>query len=651
MKHLMLKAMAASVLLGLAVGPALATGNGQVSSEFNPYAPSFGHTYRHGAVPTREVHQKIKNYRATHASTAATSANTLAYGGGIDGVGVMDGHVKVYIVYYGSQWGTQSTNAKGDDVFSGDSYGAAAVAEEMFKGIGTGNELWSADLTQWCDGPNVATGATSCPSNASFVPYQTGGVLAGVYYDNSAAAPSAPTATDLANEAIKAAAHFGNTAAGSNRYTYYIVMSPHGTDPDNYQSPTQGYCAWHNYTTSSYGDIAYSNQPYNMDMGSSCGVNFVNSGSAGSLDGWTMTLGHEWHEMMSDTYPAGGWSNASSGEENSDECAWIAAGQAGGAANVTMGTAGTFTEQASWSNDTNACAISHAILHGGSTGGTPVANFTDTVSGLTVNFTDSSTDTGGTISSHSWTFGDGATSTTASPSHTYAAAGTYSVTETVTDSTGATSSKTASVTVSSGSTGKPVANFTDTVSGLTASFTDSSTDTGGTISSYAWTFGDNSTATTASPSHTYAAAGTYSVTETVKDNTGATSSKTASVTVTAPSGGTFSNNTKKTIADNATITSSIAVTGEPGAAPAALSVHVNITHNWSGDLEIDLVAPNGAYAVLQSPDYNDDGNINATYTVNASSVQGNGTWKLRVIDNDPWYSGDYGTLNGWSMTF
>ena len=363
MKQILLKTLAASVLFGLAAGPALAQNNAGMSSEFNPYAPAYGHGYRHGAVPTREVHQKMKHYRDTHASTtASTSSNTLTYNGGIDGVGVMDGHVKVYIVYYGNQWGTQTLNASGDDVFSNDSYGAAAVAEEMFKDIGTGGELWSADLTQWCDGPYATKGATSCPSTANFVPYQSNGVYAGSWYDNSAPSPSAATATDLANEAIKAAAHFGNTASGSNRYTYYIIMSPHGTDPDNYQSPTQGYCAWHNYTTSSYGDIAYSNQPYNMDLGTSCGVNFVNSGSAGYLDGWTMTLGHEWHETMSDTYPAGGWTNPSNGQENSDECAWIAAGQPGGAANVTMGT-GTFTEQASWSNDTNACAISHAILH------------------------------------------------------------------------------------------------------------------------------------------------------------------------------------------------------------------------------------------------------------------------------------------------
>jgi len=93
-------------------------------------------------------------------------------------------------------------------------------------------------------------------------------------------------------------------------------------------------------------------------------------------------------------------------------------------------------------------------VSGGSTGGTPTANFSFTTSGLTANFTDSSTDSGGTISSHAWTFGDGGTSTATSPSHTYAAAGTYTVTETVTDGTsGKTSAKSSSVTVSSGGGG------------------------------------------------------------------------------------------------------------------------------------------------------------------------------------------------------
>ncbi|WP_447737313.1 pre-peptidase C-terminal domain-containing protein [Rhodanobacter soli] len=79
----------------------------------------------------------------------------------------------------------------------------------------------------------------------------------------------------------------------------------------------------------------------------------------------------------------------------------------------------------------------------------PVANFSDSISGLSVNFTDSSSDSDGTIASRSWNFGDGSTSTATNPSHTYAAAGTYSVSLTVTDNSGATNTKTQSVAVSS----------------------------------------------------------------------------------------------------------------------------------------------------------------------------------------------------------
>ena len=88
----------------------------------------------------------------------------------------------------------------------------------------------------------------------------------------------------------------------------------------------------------------------------------------------------------------------------------------------------------------------------------PVANFSDSISGLTVNFTDSSTDSDGSIASRSWNFGDGATSTATNPSHTYAAAGTYSVSLTVTDNSGATNTKTQSVTVSSGGGGNVLQN-------------------------------------------------------------------------------------------------------------------------------------------------------------------------------------------------
>jgi PKD repeat protein len=109
-------------------------------------------------------------------------------------------------------------------------------------------------------------------------------------------------------------------------------------------------------------------------------------------------------------------------------------------------------------------------------GGTPTANFTFTMSGLTATFTDTSTDSGGTIGSHSWTFGDGATSTAASPSHTYASANTYSVTETVTDSVnGTSSSKTSSITISvSGNVltnGVPVTGLSGSNGTLSAAYT------------------------------------------------------------------------------------------------------------------------------------------------------------------------------------
>ncbi|MFH7335889.1 putative Ig domain-containing protein [Streptomyces hygroscopicus] len=429
----------------------------------NPYSPAYQHPYRHGAVPTLQQHAKMKSWAANHpATTAATGTETLSYGGGVDGIGVQSGHSKVYLVFYGSQWGTQSTNSSGDATFSGDPDGAAPVAQEMFKDIGTGSELWSADLTQWCDGPNVASGATSCPSNANFIPYQSGGVLSGVWYDNSAASPSAATGHQLGQEAVNAAAHFGNTTAASNRDAYYVILSPHGTNPDSYQGQ---YCAWHDYNgdstltggpvSSSYGDIAFSNQPYNMDSGSGCGVGFVNS--PGTLDGWTMTLGHEWHEMMSDQNPAGGWTNHTgssyNGQENSDECAWIAPGSTGGAANVKMGT-GTFAEQASWSNDTNSCAISHPIVGGGSQGNTVTVTNPgnqSTTTGSSVSLSIKASDSAGaalTYSASGLPTGLSINSSTGVISGTASTAGTYSTTVTAKDSTGATGSTSFTWTVS-----------------------------------------------------------------------------------------------------------------------------------------------------------------------------------------------------------
>ncbi|MGN7916632.1 S8 family serine peptidase [Lysobacter sp. 22409] len=113
--------------------------------------------------------------------------------------------------------------------------------------------------------------------------------------------------------------------------------------------------------------------------------------------------------------------------------------------------------------DANA-AIVEAIRIGGAAGGNlnPVANFNSQVNGLTVTFTDASTDNDGNIVSRSWNFGDGsALSAATNPSRTYAAAGTYNVSLTVTDNAGATHTKTASVTVAAPAGVQTYSNDTD----------------------------------------------------------------------------------------------------------------------------------------------------------------------------------------------
>ncbi|MFI9361608.1 collagenase [Kitasatospora sp. NPDC053057] len=83
-------------------------------------------------------------------------------------------------------------------------------------------------------------------------------------------------------------------------------------------------------------------------------------------------------------------------------------------------------------------------------GGAPTAAFSAVPSGLNVQFTDQSTESGGgSIASWAWNFGDGATSTTQSPAHSYTTAGSYTVSLTVTDGNGKTNSITQSVTVGS----------------------------------------------------------------------------------------------------------------------------------------------------------------------------------------------------------
>jgi PKD repeat protein len=81
----------------------------------------------------------------------------------------------------------------------------------------------------------------------------------------------------------------------------------------------------------------------------------------------------------------------------------------------------------------------------------------------------------------------------------------------------------------------PIASFTSSCTALTCTFNGAaSSDSDGTITSYAWSFGDATTGAGVTTSHTYAAAGTYAVSLTVRDNVGATGVRNGSVTVSPP---------------------------------------------------------------------------------------------------------------------
>ncbi|KQX81008.1 MULTISPECIES: M4 family metallopeptidase [Streptomyces] len=116
-----------------------------------------------------------------------------------------------------------------------------------------------------------------------------------------------------------------------------------------------------------------------------------------------------------------------------------------------------------------------------------------------------------------------------------------------------------------------------------------------------------------------------------------------------PGGSVFQNTTVKALADRSTTNIPVVVTGVTGNAPSDLSVAVNISHTYRGDLVLDLVAPDGtAYRLKNSSSSDSADNVVATYTVNASSEVANGTWNLRIQDA---YTGDTGTFNSVKLTF
>ncbi|HVA02389.1 MAG TPA: Ig domain-containing protein [Acidimicrobiales bacterium] len=256
----------------------------------------------------------------------------------------MTGSPKVFLVFWGSGWGSQSTGPGGYENYSGDPDGLAPNLQAFFAGLGTNDESWSAILTQYCQG--VPFGTKTCPlaPSTSHVAYPSATVLGGVWEDTSTATAAA-TGEQIAQEAANAAVHFSNPVGAQ-----YVIVSPTGTDPDQWLSPRNGYCAYHDSTGDPFfgltgPNVPYTNMPYVPDVGSQCSSFF----HPGLLDGADETISHEYAETLTDPFPSSGWSDRR-GSEIADKCENLIGGQPGASTFVPLAT-GTFAVQGIWAND------------------------------------------------------------------------------------------------------------------------------------------------------------------------------------------------------------------------------------------------------------------------------------------------------------
>jgi hypothetical protein len=309
---------------------------------------------------------------------------------------------KVYLVYWG--WGESGalpagTNCAPQTVTEG-STSATLACDPDGAGKRMADFVYQLGGTDWAGVQTQYYQADSAGNKQSITNPQN--QLGGIWVDDandisglpktSAGNPGGPTNTytDLAQEAARAISHFGITDLTNANIA--IAKSPNYSDPN---ALSTGYCAFHDYTQPNIENgiyngvqsgIAYTNMPYALAINSGsanvCGENAVNPGAAGKLDGYSIVLGHEIEETVTDpgaevvlgsglgTTDLGGWYDTVDANENGDKCAWVGESLTGplvpgqpavtpipGAMGDIQGNQGTtFAVQSLWSNDSAAGA-------------------------------------------------------------------------------------------------------------------------------------------------------------------------------------------------------------------------------------------------------------------------------------------------------
>jgi hypothetical protein len=195
--------------------------------------------------------------------------------------------------------------------------------------------------------------------------------LAGIWVDDAHAVTPKISYRDMATEAERAVKHFHIADKDLTDSNIVIAQPQKFSDP---KAQSTGYCAFHDMVEPSLDPedykgltpgVAWTNMPYVLNQGTSCGEHSVNSSLVGRLDGFTLALGHEIEETVTDPgaedhvngASLGGWYDPFDGNENGDKCAYVGQNtsfspitEPGAAANIRGNRGGSFAVQSLWSN-------------------------------------------------------------------------------------------------------------------------------------------------------------------------------------------------------------------------------------------------------------------------------------------------------------
>jgi putative Ig domain-containing protein/ricin-type beta-trefoil lectin protein len=293
-----------------------------------------GIVYARGKGP-----RAARRNRANQAS-CTEAACPVAYNGG-----PVQHNPHVYLLLWGPNWSTDT----GQEA-------SATYLEHFYGGLGVlSQDNWSTITSQYAD----TTGH----------PVFNGSVFAGAFQDPS----TPPTGATQAQIAAEADTFASEHALADLTDTQIVVATQSGTCPAGFAATLCGgsgtYCAWH-----SSSNEPYINLPYLLDAGTGCGENFINSGTAGTDDGFSLVGGAEYADAITDPLPAAGlapgtapnpaWvdkSDAVSGGEIAEKCAFDGSWAAGAPhGDVTLST-GTFAMQSLWSNAAGGCVLTGAV--------------------------------------------------------------------------------------------------------------------------------------------------------------------------------------------------------------------------------------------------------------------------------------------------